>query len=105
MSALLEGTPISLIIKSAVTWEVAFEIFPIRIGHALRIAELIAADEYFNGIDVSIICEAEEVTGIVFKSDQIRANLAEFTFAGEWRVNEIIDAYLDANGGYAAAQA
>lgn len=105
MNEILEGTPISLIINAEVKWEVKFSIFPIEIKHALRVAELIAEDDYFSDIDVSMICSDHEVTSIIFKSDRMWNDLAEFSVEGELRANQIIEDYLNAFGGYENARA
>lgn len=105
MNEILEGTPISLITNAEVKWEVKFSIFPIEIDHALKVAELIAEDDYFSDIDVSMICCDREVTSIVFKSNRLWHDLAEFSVDGELRTNQIIDDYLEANGGYDSARA
>lgn len=105
MSVLLEGTPISLITSSEVKWEVCYDIYPIQIEHALQIAELISEDDFFTGIDVSMVCQSNEVTNVVLKADRLWLDLSVFSDVGERRLNSIIDNYLDLNGGYEAAQA
>lgn len=102
MNALVEGTPISLIGNAEVKWEVNYDIVPIHVDHAMQIAKLISEDEYFDGVDVSMVCHSNEVTNITLKANSIWIDLADFSVVGEHLVNKIVDTYLDTQGGFHA---
>ena len=105
MSALLEGTPISLIQESDLKWEISYKIYPIKLQYAAVISELIEQDDLFKHVDVKFVSVGGIVSSIVLSSEWPMTDFQQMASEFEERLNELIDSFLDDNGGYTAAQA
>jgi hypothetical protein len=105
MNELINGTPIFLIQNSKVKWEIAYEIYPIQLEHALTIADLITNDAFFESIDVNLVSHAGRVSKIVLKAEQYWFDLAAMSDVIEHRLDDLIESYLANHGGYASIQA
>lgn len=105
MNALINGSPLYLIQNSEVKWEIEYEIYPIQLGHALTIADLITNDAFFEDIDVNLVSRAGQVTKIVLKAEQYWFDLAAMSDVIEHRLDYLFESYLADHGGYACIQA
>jgi hypothetical protein len=105
MNEMFEATPINVIKNSSVKWQISYDIYPIKLQHAIRVVELIADDEYFEDFDVYFVSQSGRVTSIVLKAEKISLDLTSICESCESRLNELIDRFLDDNGGYQMARA
>jgi hypothetical protein len=105
MHAEIIETPIYMVKDSEVKWEISYEIHPIQLQHAVSIAELISNDPLFEYMDVNLVSNMGKVTSIVLKAEKYWFDLAAKSHALDCRLDELFDAYLASNGGYAQIQA
>jgi len=98
-------TPIYLIKESEVKWEISYELYPIQLQHAISIAEVISNDPFFEDMDVHLVSNMGKVTSIVLKAKDYWFDLATNSDALDRRLDELFEAYLASNGGYAQIQA
>lgn len=104
MNELNNPTPISLIVSDELEWKISYEIHPIQLHHATRIAEMISKDVLFEYLDINVVGYMERVTRIVLKADGYWLDLALMSDEYKLRLDHIIDEYLAVNGGYAEVQ-
>ena len=94
-----------MIKESEVKWEISYEIYPIQLQHAVSIAEVISNDPVFEDMDVTLVSNVGKVTSIVLKARDYWFDLAANSDALDRRLDDLFEAYLASNGGYAEIQA
>jgi hypothetical protein len=105
MNELQEGTPISMIQESDLKWEISYKIYPIGLQYAERLSWLIEGDDLFTDVDVKLVSVGGRISSIVLSSDGLMVDPCSMSPEFERRLNDLMDSFLQVNGGYFAAQA
>ena len=105
MNKLQEGTPISLIHESDLKWEISYKIYPLRLQYAARLSQLIEEDDLFSDVDVKLVSVGGKISSIVLSSNGLMVDPCNMSSDFEKRLNDLMDSFLEVNGGYVAAQA
>ena len=105
MTALFEGTPISIIKESRLHWKLELNIHPIDMQCVDGLTERLENDRFFDYTDVSFICQRGQVTGLVLESEGLTRDKGTFSYQVEQRIADVMDEYIDEVGGYAQVQA
>ena len=98
-------TPIFLIKDKEVKWEIAYEIYPIQAEHGQAIIKLLEKDELFSGISLDCRCYWGKVTHILLKAELYWVDLTSLPVTLEKRIDDTVEDYMAANGGYASIRA
>ena len=105
MTALFEGTPISIIKESRLHWKLELNIHPIDMQCVDGLTERLENDRFFDYTDVSFICQRGQVTGLVLQSEGLLRDKGTLSYQVEERIADIMDQYIYEVGSYAQVQA